>query len=327
MQLTPCLLAPCHRWARRWHGQTGSRLVTNSPLILSHPSPPSAHGRTDPGQSGWTAYRQIGTALQRPESDSLANRNALILTITIVGLALRHSEWLSSVPTMDADVAWPQLLGKWVSEHGGSGRYCRIAPDFSAGEPGRHTQMDQDGVNTAFELMLGEIRTVIGQLNEEGAAAFRSGDYTNAQTLGETGKALTAFMQKVCSLQQEWNQGFDAATRSRAKGGTDGIHRRPHNKSPKTGLSVVFPDGTRICEPVAADSLVATIEKIGVEKVRELALEMAGVPIVARSQTSQWQRQLGQYWIMVHSSTEQKQKLLARISDALRLRLKVDIVR
>lgn len=64
--------------------------------------------------------------------------------------------------------------------------------------------MDRNEVNTAFEILLEEIEMVTNALNEQGAAAFKAGDYDAARRAIEEATRLTEFREKVKALQKEW---------------------------------------------------------------------------------------------------------------------------
>lgn len=64
--------------------------------------------------------------------------------------------------------------------------------------------MDKNEVNTAFEILLEEIELVANQLNEDGAQAFKEGDYETARRAIEEATRLADFREKVKVLQKEW---------------------------------------------------------------------------------------------------------------------------
>lgn len=64
--------------------------------------------------------------------------------------------------------------------------------------------MDKNEVNTAFEILLEEIEMVANALNEDGAAAFKGGDYDAARRAIEQAARLAEFREKVRALQKEW---------------------------------------------------------------------------------------------------------------------------
>ena len=64
--------------------------------------------------------------------------------------------------------------------------------------------MAKNEINIAFEILLEEVEGVVNVLNEDGARAFRSGDYDKASGLIEQATRLTDFRERVRSLQREW---------------------------------------------------------------------------------------------------------------------------
>ena len=64
--------------------------------------------------------------------------------------------------------------------------------------------MKSNEVNTAFEILLEEIELVANSLNEEGAEAFRTGNYDSARRAIEEATRLAEFREKVKALQKEW---------------------------------------------------------------------------------------------------------------------------
>lgn len=64
--------------------------------------------------------------------------------------------------------------------------------------------MQGNEVNTAFEILLEEIELVANTLNEEGAKAFKTGDYDRTRRFIEQATRLAEFREKVKALQKEW---------------------------------------------------------------------------------------------------------------------------
>ncbi|MBN1190807.1 MAG: winged helix-turn-helix domain-containing protein [Dehalococcoidales bacterium] len=64
--------------------------------------------------------------------------------------------------------------------------------------------MDRNEVSTAFEIVMEEVESLVDSFNNEGAEAFRKGDYDAAKKLIEDATRLTAFRGKVRDLQKEW---------------------------------------------------------------------------------------------------------------------------
>ena len=68
--------------------------------------------------------------------------------------------------------------------------------------------MDRNEVHIAFEILLEEIETVVGSLDDEGAAAFQAHAYDRAVKLARDATRLAEFHAKVKSLQAEWQTLF-----------------------------------------------------------------------------------------------------------------------
>ena len=75
--------------------------------------------------------------------------------------------------------------------------------------------MKDDGIHTAFELILEEIGSVSNELKQEAKHLVDKGDFDAVAYLMKTGKEMDAFQLKVHSLQTEWINTFDPATRSK----------------------------------------------------------------------------------------------------------------
>jgi len=77
--------------------------------------------------------------------------------------------------------------------------------------------MDRNEVNEAFEILLEEIEQVANGLNEEGAEAFRAGDYDKARQAIQEATRLGEFREKVRALQKEWGTLLLAKTARRRR--------------------------------------------------------------------------------------------------------------
>jgi len=75
--------------------------------------------------------------------------------------------------------------------------------------------MKDDGIHTAFELILEEIGSVSNELKQEAKHLVDKGDFDAVAYLMNTGKKMDAFQLKVQSLQTEWINTFDPDTRSK----------------------------------------------------------------------------------------------------------------
>lgn len=68
----------------------------------------------------------------------------------------------------------------------------------------RELPTQRNEVTTAFEILLEEIELVSNELNEEGARAFKAGNYEAARSSIEEATRLAEFREKVKTLQKEW---------------------------------------------------------------------------------------------------------------------------
>lgn len=185
----------------------------------------------------------------------------------------------------------------------------------------------RDGVTTAFEVILEELNAVIVQVNSQGAEFMRNANYLEAQRVIESGKHLQVFREKLSRLKDEWIAGHDPSVRQRVQ--IDNVRQiSPHHKAAKTGLSVTLPGGRDIHHPVAADTFVEALQELGLERVKALNIRVNGIPLVASERNYDYtQAKVGPYWVITHSNTEYKRKLLTEIGERLGVRLIVKIVR
>lgn len=187
-----------------------------------------------------------------------------------------------------------------------------------------------DGVTVAFGLILDELNRAADEVNETGAVAFRDGDYDEAEGLMEKGRRLLAFRAKLEALKDEWWTTFEEDIRRGVSVEPERVVRtiNADSRGPRTGLVVRLADGTTICERTAADTFVRTLEALGIERVRALNLQVNRHPLVALERSESYnQTESGRYLVMTHTSTAAKQKMLQQIAKALRVSIKVDIVR
>ena len=93
------------------------------------------------------------------------------------------------------------------------------------------------------------------------------------------------------------------------------------------GLLVTMPNGEKINHKVSAITFAEVIEKLEVERVRNLN-KVYIIPIISTSKHHTYnQHKSGRYYIMTHSDTKTKKKLLEEIASELgESLLKVEIV-
>lgn len=106
------------------------------------------------------------------------------------------------------------------------------------------------------------------------------------------------------------------------------IKRNATKKGSKTNLRVIFPEGKIIENRFAYETLYEVVKFAGTEKVRSLGIIQCGVPLVSNTLDNFYnQKEIGKgLYLITHSSTVQKRQQIERISEALNLGLKVDIV-
>ena len=94
-----------------------------------------------------------------------------------------------------------------------------------------------------------------------------------------------------------------------------------------TKLVVTMPDGEIVECSKIKDTLVAVIEKLGVEKVAALDIIRRKIPRVSASEyPGRSQRQSGSYYIYTGGLTKEKRHDLLKIAKGLGVELKVEIV-
>lgn len=186
--------------------------------------------------------------------------------------------------------------------------------------------MKHDGVTTAFDVILDELDAVTKEVNSQGSDFMKNGKYTEAKRIIESGQQLQAFREKLSGLRAEWLTGQDASMRERVQ--LNNIRElSPHHKAQKTGLSVMLPNGREIHHHVAADTFVEVLRELGIERVKALDIRVSRIPLVATQRSDKYsQTKVGPYWIITHSNTEYKKKLLGSIGERLGVHLTVKIV-
>lgn len=96
----------------------------------------------------------------------------------------------------------------------------------------------------------------------------------------------------------------------------------------KTVLRVTFPDGIVIEDKKAKITFTKTIQKIGLMRVRNLGIAFCGVPIVSNTLDKKYGKTQvpveGGLYVMTHSSTHDKKKMLDRIAIKLGVKLLVE---
>ena len=106
--------------------------------------------------------------------------------------------------------------------------------------------------------------------------------------------------------------------------------KRPSKRKHLTrhpGLFVTMLDGEIINHKVSATTFSEAIEKLGIDRVRNLERQVNGIPLISTSKHPTYdQRKSGQYYIMTNTDTKTKKRLLKEIATELRESLKVEII-
>ena len=110
----------------------------------------------------------------------------------------------------------------------------------------------------------------------------------------------------------------------------DGTKRRNpvEHINEKSVLRVTFPDGTVIEDKKAKMTFTKTIQKLGLMRVRNLGIAFCGVPIVSNTLDKKYGKTQvpveGGLYVMTHSSTRDKKKMLDKIAIRLGIKLIVE---
>jgi hypothetical protein len=99
-------------------------------------------------------------------------------------------------------------------------------------------------------------------------------------------------------------------------------------RASKELLRVTFPDGKVFCDKSSTRTLMQTIEYIGIERVKDLGMEICHVPLISHEivpKYKEWMRPLSNGWLlMTQSNTDQKCLQLISINNQLKLNLKIE---
>lgn len=94
-------------------------------------------------------------------------------------------------------------------------------------------------------------------------------------------------------------------------------------------IKISFADGTEFCDSNATTTMIQTIEKIGVERVAALGLEVCHVPLVAQEvnqKYASWTKSMSNGWfLLAQSDTKQKYMQLKSIIAKLSIEANVEL--
>ncbi len=134
--------------------------------------------------------------------------------------------------------------------------------------------MTNDGVKTAFELILEEIGSVSNELKNEAKILLDKGDFDSVSSLMKTGKELDKFQQQVKNLQTDWINNFDPKTRSKTQ--FTPLADIPKSKGP-LALTMTYGEAIAQAEYVGSSIQIlagSTIRKKSHDSLNDHAKEM-----------------------------------------------------
>ena len=125
------------------------------------------------------------------------------------------------------------------------------------------------------------------------------------------------------SLERKTESDWIGETTQSGSGNTS-YHQQ--TSSVRQGLVVIMPNREVINHSRASDTFVEVIEKLGIEKVRDLNKKYI-IPLISDSKHPKYnQARSGNYYIMTNSNTETKKRLLDEIASDLGVYLDTKIV-
>ena len=99
------------------------------------------------------------------------------------------------------------------------------------------------------------------------------------------------------------------------------------NSTWNPGLLVTMSNGEKVNHKVSATTFAEVIEKLEIEQVKSLGYKLNAIPLISTSNHPLYdQRKSGRYYIMTHSDTKTKKRLLDKIASNLGVQLEVEIV-
>jgi len=105
----------------------------------------------------------------------------------------------------------------------------------------------------------------------------------------------------------------------------DVIFKRHKRNPARKKIFVTFPDKTIIKHKKVVETFVECIKKIGIEKIIPLQIYRSGIPLISDIRDDFYsQHQVGKYWIMVTTSTDEKMRILKEINQKLNLNLIIE---
>ncbi len=118
-------------------------------------------------------------------------------------------------------------------------------------------------------------------------------------------------------VKKEKNKDWEEMHHAPRKEKRDAADEKVRTRSKKQRLRVTFADGVVICDVSATTTMMQVIEKLGIERVASLGMEVCHIPLVSReivTRYAPWTKEIADGWyLMAQSDTKQKYMQLKAI--------------
>lgn len=179
----------------------------------------------------------------------------------------------------------------------------------------------EENIPIAWQKLIEEKDEMLIEVISEKVESICGFKPTQEQILSYVSTLKTSFTNQVAPLPIKVGKS-DSTTR------TPVASRTVTSKRAK--IKTTFPDGTQICLPKVADTMVEVIRKIGFDRVGSLDKKVYGFPIVSniphRQDTYNWSKAEDGIFVFTHSNTKTKLKWLNEINEELGLGLKIESI-
>lgn len=205
--------------------------------------------------------------------------------------------------------------------------------------------LDTQEVSVALELVLSTLDSEVKRIYNIGANAMKAQDNSTALEVINFSEKLKPFISKVESLIKDWNNIIEEKEKAsekvqeildksntiygdKTRKTSTGFKRDVKNNiAPQTNLTVKFADGTVITNHNAYETFVQAIEYIGEDKVYQLGIKHSNEELVSKIQSKKYPSSSHEsksgYFVLTHSSTEDKIKHLNNIAKRLNVDLEI----
>lgn len=187
--------------------------------------------------------------------------------------------------------------------------------------------MTTENVLKVYELLISDIESFAARLSGEKGLFISGGEF-------ETARVLVNADRKLLALAHELSRYRDAFVRQQggtAQARSGNTRSAPVDTSPgratRTRLKVTFPNGVIIQEETAALTFAMVIERLGMEQVASLGWRVNGEPLLSRHLSRNYnQEKVGSWFIMTHSNTNYKKRILDGLAMQFGVPLRVEII-